>query len=153
MANFKSPYFALDGGLNYKAVLNHFQDQSKGVQKINLIHSNRDSNGSNRKQKSRNSLVLLDLADPEKPKDSKQQPKIEVIDPTEAERKRALGQLEMEATEIGQVKKAKKISKARNPAPNGHSTQSNRPRQTKKRQATAQKIVNQKVKRAKDIFD
>lgn len=147
MSNRKSPYFALEGGLNYKAVLKHFRDQAEGKKNINFIHTN----GSQRKQKGKSSLVVLDLADPDSNKKATpdQQPKIEVIDPTEAERKRALGQLAKEASEI--------LENSTNQAAaniNGHSPANSRQRQNKKRKALAtQKIISKKVKRAKDIFD
>lgn len=144
MANGKSPYFTLDGGLSYKSVLKHFHDQAHGKQKMYLIPNNRQS--------SRNpkSLVLLDLADnhPEQ-NNATNQPKIEVIDPAEAERKRALGQLERDT--MDDLEGSVNATNSEKSIKNLHSMQGSRKSNTRKRKIT-QEAVRQKVKRVKDVF-
>jgi len=147
MADNRNHYFALDGGLSYKKILNHFQDQANG--KAVLVPS-KQYNQDKRKSRNRNQLILIDLADPPKAaqKNSDTMPKVDVIDPLEADRKRAIDELQQE---VADDRRNEKTSKRRKHFPTNHSRKQPRKINTSRRQRHGP--VQAIVKRTKDIFD
>jgi len=147
MADNRNHYFALDGGLSYKKILNHFQDQANG--KAVLIPS-KQYNQDKRKSRNKNQLVLIDLADPPKAeqKNSDVMPKIDVIEPLEADRKRAIDELQSEVAAGGRDEKP---PKRRKQVSANHSRKHPRKNNTSRRQRRSS--VQAIVKRTKDIFD
>ena len=137
-------YFSLDGVVDYKKFLSHFQTQAEGKDKPVLFHA---PNSWAKTTKNSKPLVIVDLADSGGIKGGKsEKPKIEVVDPTEAERLRALGEMKREGkkTQNG----VDNGIKGRPAGPKSHSV-SGIGKGKKKR---ANKAYS-KIKRAKDVFD
>jgi hypothetical protein len=143
------------GVLDYESVLRHFKDQACGRGRIRLIKSNDKTESGQRK----NGVILL-AASVDK-KDSKTSiPPVTVVDPTEADRKRALGLLESQSNSASAVEK--KIQNAKSVIAE---VKRKRPATlyTGKRKRISvgktgykkptQKTAKQSVKRRKDIFD
>jgi hypothetical protein len=132
------------GVVNYSKVLDHFKEQASSRGKIKLI--NAEGHG-DRKGK----LVILSMTtacdNPNDKKGDKQDPPpVQVIDPTEADRKRALDKLQKEITQgrTGGANKSKNAGLKRKQRGGGHTT-------AKKKKSQA--VVKTIVKRVKDIFD
>lgn len=140
-------YFALDGGVGYKKILQHFREQALGKGKTRIIPSPAYDK---RRPRNKNQMVLIDLADtPETDnKDKDVMPKIEVMDPVEAERKRAMDQLQRE---IEEKRDTENPPKRRRPPTTSHSRKDLRKTNTNKRRK--RDTVQTVVKRTKDIFD
>jgi len=147
MSDNRGHYFALDGGLSYKKILHHFRDQADGKA---VLMPSKQFNQDKRKSRNKNQLVLIDLADPpnQDQKNNDVMPKVDVIDPLEADRKRAMDQLQ---NEVDEVRRAAKPSKRRKHQSEGHSRKQPRKINTSKRQRRGS--VQAIVKRTKDIFD
>ena len=154
MSAFDKKYFTLDGGLSYKKFLKHFKDQAKGTQKLILLQDSGrsvDSKGPFKTPTTHGSLVLVDLADHVEKNDSGQLPKVEVVEPTEADRRRALDQVQIEAhdrkTATAGLTKPTAI-------PNGgHSKTGSRKGQNRKRKNATASTAKKVIKRSKDFFD
>ena len=157
MSTFHKNYFALEGGLSYKTFLKHFKDQANGTRTAVLM-SNRGKNGSAKSgfggPSVRGSLVLVDLADREENvnNDGEKMPRIEVVDPTEAERRRALDRVALESSDKKVAKQESErkgnVIKKRN-----HSATGTGKSQNKKRKSASNTVTRKIVKRARDIFD
>ena len=139
-------YISEDLGLGYKKILDHFRNQAKGGQSILLI--NKPANKADirtrfTKPTIAGSLILVDLADKEHK--NEKMPNVEVMDPTEPDRRRAL----QEVAEEQWVKKN---------ATDGGRFSIKRPGKGKRAHSTAegfqgQTLARKAVKRAKDLFD
>jgi len=140
-------YFALDGGLSYKKILNHFRDQANGK---TVLMPSKQFNQDKRKSRNKNQLILIDLADPPKveQKNNETMPKVDVIDPLEADRKRAIDELQRE---VAENKKSEKPPKRRKQVSASHSKKQSWKNNTSRRQRRG--AVQAIVKRTRDIFD
>jgi hypothetical protein len=135
------------GIVNYSKVLEHFKEQASTRGRIKLINS---EGHTGRKGK----LVILSMTAPcdnDKKGNTSDPPPVEVIDPTEADRKRALDKLQKEITKgrssvVKSVNKSKNISNKRKGSRGGGGQSA---KKIKKSQAATKTIV----KRVKDIFD
>lgn len=109
MSAFEKKYFSSEGGLNYKALLKHFKDQANGHQNVLAIRSpsqGKSSVGGDDGLRTRfnrptvhSGLVIVDMAkngSRDDDYDEDDAPRVEVIDPTEAQRRRALDRLVQE---------------------------------------------------------
>jgi hypothetical protein len=146
------------GVVDYESVLRHFKDQACGRGRIRLIKSKDKTESGQRK----NGIILL-AANVDK-KDSKTDiPPVTVVDPTEADRKRALGLLESQTNSASEAEK--KIQNAKSAIEASAEVKHKRPTTLytgkRKRKSVVktgykkptQKTVKKSVKRRKDIFD
>ena len=133
-------YYSTEGGSDYKAFLEHFKKQAEGRDRsplLNTYHSRRRSSCAGRlilvnTKKSNGATQNGDSTD-----------KIEVVDPNEAERRRALSEAVREEVEV-----TKEVDSAKN----AHFTQGSRKRRTPDNKS-ARAATKIKIKRVKDIFD
>lgn len=146
MSAYTKKYFSMDAGLNYKHLLKHFKDQAEGRQSILLIKNPESTNNSDsiknnfKRQSVHSGLVLVDMGGNNDVKEN-EMPKVEMVDPTEGDRRRALAKLSQE-------KKDKKMGssypgiKAGGKGKRGHSDTSGE-----------SKSVKKLVKKTKALFD
>ena len=130
---FNTYYYALEGG-DFSAFLRHFTKQAKGDRSDIINNNNKRKNGTSR-------IIVIDTT-PDKATTTtgKDVPKIEVVSPNEAIRRRAESEI-----------KSEEINTLQNQNGN-HSASLTRKRRMKlnKKASVASNI---KVKRAKDAFD
>lgn len=145
MAGYKNNYYSLDGGLSYKTFLKHFKDQARGKQRRVIIPYNGKNSRFNYPHV-QSSIVLVDLQDRNVKKEYEAEtPKVEIVEPTEAERKRAVEEIRRDLEEEREVTTNRSIS-----ARNAHSSRNSRKRSSKKPPSRG---VSSRVKRTKDVFD
>lgn len=146
MSAYDKRYFAMDGGLNYKNILKHFKDQAAGRQSIILIKNpDSDNNGESlksnfKRQPVHAGLVLVDMADNSDVKKN-EMPKLEMVDPTEGDRRRALAKLSQESKDKKMASSTSGI-KTYGKGKRAHSSLS-----------SDQKSVKKTVKKTKAVFD
>ena len=144
MARNVKGYYSLDGVVDYKKFLKHFQSQAEGRDKAVLFNG---SQNRGKKSKITRPLVVVDLADTSNIADNKaEKPKIEVVEPTEADRLRAVGEIKRESKYSDSL--ARNTIKGRSSSKRNHSTSGD----GKVNSNNKRKVVS-KVKRAKDVFD
>lgn len=154
MSHFDGKYFSAEGGLSYKNLLQHFKNQAHGKRDISLIE-HFTSRGGDAKKRFRQpyvhgSLVLVDLGKPSEVVNThgEKQPKVEVFDPSEGIRRRALEQVIDERS-----------NKSLDAEGNAQSSAASRKGNTGKRKAnlksgsSSKKSAKSTIKRAKDIFE
>ena len=124
-----TPYFDAQGGLGYKAVLEHFRSQASGVPSMTSSYKTSCKHGGIR-------VIKVSRRDD---KNQSDMPRLEVVDPLESEKNRAASQLKRDAP-------GENIQRA--PAASQTQTGSSSAR-VRKSAAT----VRARVKRARDIFD
>lgn len=160
MSAFANKYFALDGGLSYHTFLKHFKAQASGEGRLTLLKQDRGDKCLKtycRKGSSTGSLVLLDLSDQPTGGGNKRQelPKIEVVDPAEADRRRALDQVEMEVRDRDIARLtygAQGPDRAHYAAGRSKKKSSNNKRSSNTNTATTA-TAKKLVKKVKDVFD
>lgn len=159
MSTFDRDYFSLDGGLNYRKFVEHFKNQAKKGFWTATLTNNQSKNGNFKSRftgpSNRGSVVIVDLADRDEKnvnKNGDKMPRVEVVDPAEAERRRALDRVALENRD-------KKISK-RGLRTKGeaikrkvHSGAGKRKNHYGKSKGNPTKAATNIVKRARDIFD
>lgn len=142
----KKGYYSTEGALNYNRFLNHFRNQAQGTGKPVIINAQR--NPPSRKMRNSKALVLVDTAERDgESKGSGSRPKVEIVDPNEAEKRRAVGEMAQQKKDQSRDATQKKAVKRRSNHPKQHSTAGNR--QVKRSSNSS----GSKVKRVKDIFD
>lgn len=151
MAYSDHKYYSTDGALSYNRLLKHFKDQANGARNVGLMSDHgaiRDTRSGMRRPRFRGSLVLVDMGDK---KDTVNQrgehvPKVEVIDHTEADRRRAVAQATKENRQVNNGDVQKK-PQSRNHRQGGNTRKRRKPTTSK------DTPTKQSTKRAKDIFD
>jgi hypothetical protein len=148
----------LPGVVDYRLVLSHFKDQAQGRGKMKLINNPPTRNGVKpSSDRRKNGVVLLSAKFEGNKNPSKGDiPPVAVVDPTEADRKRALGLLEESDKTNGAIQKKIRAAKSVIEAPEDK-VKKRAKRVAKKRPAkatpTAYKTAKKAPKRRKDIFD
>jgi hypothetical protein len=140
------------GVVNYNSVLSHFKDQAQGRGKMKLI-KNPPANG-----RARHGVVLLAASIELDKKHGKGDiPPVAVVDPTEADRKRALGLLENQEKsgssaekKIRSAKSAIEASVKKSPKLRKPSSKKKPGKVSKTKHKPPKKPVS---KRRRDIFD
>lgn len=134
-------YYDAKTAIDYKTLLHHFKQQAAGSRKVALLPSYLMTKGG--KKNGGSSIVIVDKPRHEitTPTGGKV-PTIEILDDTVASRRRAESQLEREDA----------LSTSTN-TPLKHSKASTRGGQPGRKRNYSQLTKNQKVKRARDIFD
>ena len=126
-------YYALQGGVGYKAFLDHFKHQAAGLHQ----HGIALTPGANmRYQRARNRGSRLRLVKVANESGSKDPPKVEVVDPNESVKNRALSDLKREISDKTE-------------------TGANIPQSTaaRRRRNNVNNAASKAVKRARDVFD
>ena len=146
MAN-NTQFYALNGGLDYKTFLRHFEKQAEGTNRPQLINGITSSPWA--KTKGNGHLVLVDISNgnehPFAMGDSL--PKLEIVDPSEAERRRAVSDMQAELAVIEGDNPSNKQT------PKGNGKKRALSRASAKSGKIIESSVNAKVRRVKDIFD
>lgn len=147
-------YYSTEGGGDYKAFVDHFKKQAEGTRTAMLLNSISGAPAFRKTRAGRSRLILVDTRkDRGAMKNGEITGKIEIVDPNEAEKRRALGEAVRE--EMVLDKESKQLKTA-------HSVVGKRKTQTssregepssKRRQKSAIYVAKSKVKRVKDIFD
>lgn len=171
MAYYGDKYYSADSALSYNRLLKHFRDQASGNRNMGLMNTRndiRDTKSGMRKPRVYASTVLVDMGDK---KDTVNQrgehvPKVEIVDNTEGDRRRAVAQAAEEKREGSSFsepgKKAKRSksrkvtqSKVRNASNNNNTRRGSNAnggsKQRKKRAGAA--ATKQSGKEPKNIFD
>jgi hypothetical protein len=127
----KTLYYALDGNLSYDTLVKHFASQAQG--RLKPVSMKNGNNGSH---------VIIFNQD-KSAVNTSHNPRMELVDPSEAERRRTISALNNE-TEL-------------NNDTNHVTKQSKRSHRKRKTQSSKGKGVSdsaaQKIKKAKDVFD
>jgi len=161
MSAFNKKYFTVEGSLSYKKMLKHFKEQAGGGHSVILI-SNASKSDDLRTRFNRPSVtggvVLIDMADDaeksNKKKRSDELPKVEMVDPTEADRRRALDKLAEEQHDKRLAQGASSTHgniKGNGKGKNGQSAKSNSAGTNGGKRKQSQ--VNRVVKKTKELFD
>lgn len=155
MAHKGDKYFSVDGGLSYKKLLKHFQDQAKGSRNISLINDYNSIRGTAagfRRPRFHGSLVLVDMGDSGENLNKRGEniPKVEVVDPTEGDRRRAEAQVAEENRRIAQQVSNNGYSTGKSQTHNGSRKGKSSKRKAAGSSSSAAKLA---IKRAKDIFE
>jgi len=133
-------YYSTEGGGDYKAFLDHFKRQAEGTSRSRFLNTSRAKRGGC--ARGRIILVNTKRASGTNAKGDSTA-KLEVVDPNEAERRRALSEAVREQSEL---------TKAVENLENTHSL----PGARKKRSAhkgAATSVTKSKIRRIKDVFD
>ena len=134
-------YYDVKTAIDYKTLLHHFKQQAAGSKKVTLLPSYLMTKGSRKNGES--AIVIVDKPRKEISTPSgTNMPALKVLDETEAARRRAESQLEVEDSLNGKTNTTSK-----------HSKTGNRGTQPSRKRNYSQLSKNQKVKRARDIFD
>jgi len=152
MSAFQQKYIAQDAGLSYKAFLDHFQNQAKGPQNTAVLPNN--TGGLKSKLTTplcHDGFILVDMSDKNiKNELGETLPRLEVVDPNELIRRRALDELSQQQQDkniAADGTKSTKIRKRPHSSSNGRKTRIST--SSKKKRAEVKKLVN----RVKDLFD
>lgn len=158
MAYSDNKYYSMDGGLSYNRLLKHFKDQANGTRNIGLMSDHgtvRDTKAGFRRPRVHGSLVLVDMGTRHDTVNQRGEhvPKVEVVDPTEGDRRRAEAQVAEENQRTsGTVQRSnnqggQKKGQTRNRRQSGSTTKRKVP------PASGTAAAKRAIKRAKDIFD
>lgn len=139
-------HYSTEAGGDVKAFIAHFRRQAEGKENPIIINNRRSVTCVRNSRAVKSGLILVDISKENgnsgKGNDG---PRVELIDLSEGTRRRAMGEIVREQTEMSNVTDNFKES---------HSSPSNRKRKTSsKKNQQIQQSVNKKVKRVKDIFD
>lgn len=140
-------HYSTNGGVDYKAFLDHFRKQAEGTQGPMLVPSVH-SGATVRNKRGHVPLILVSLNDNKHKPHPDNLPKLEVVDPNEAERMRAMSDLALEADPS---KEDETTVLSHSMTRIGRKRTHNSNSQRKKKKQTA--AVNSKIKRARDVFD
>jgi hypothetical protein len=146
------------GVVDYHQVLSHFKDQARGMSKIKLINTpNTRGGGKPDAHRHKNGFVLLTNKFVGDKKNSKGDiPPVAVVDPTEADRKRALGLFEENEKSNDAIQKkirdAKRVIDKTETSPQKRTKRAGKKRPAKAAPA-AYKSTKKAYIRRKDIFD
>ena len=133
-------HYSADMGGDIKAFINHFKKQAEGSERPFII-SNRPCFTSVRNcRTSSPGLVLIDTRKVEEKEKGHSEVRVEMIDPSEGARRRAMGEIVRQETEMSNM--TDDYNKT-------HSPLNKRKRKSKQ----IQQAVDKKIKRARDIFD
>ncbi|NJL55214.1 hypothetical protein HC928_08520 [bacterium] len=148
-----SRYYSTEGGGDYKAFVDHFKRQAEGAAAPVMLNTRHIGRSFRNARAGRARLVLVDTKkDQGTTKKGELTGKLEIVDPNEAERRRALSEAAREEVAV---------DKERQKATSAHSAIGKRQRQSTsqaeptaaKRQRSAIAVAKSRVKRVKDIFD
>ena len=146
---YNTHYYSTDGGGDYKAFLDHFKKQAEGSDKPLMFNTRVNCTVFKKAKSGRGHLVLVNTRKCDgTTKNGERTNKLEVVDPNEAERRRALSEAVREEVEV--TKEAEKEK-------NAHSALGSRKRRTTTHTDSSRKnalvATKSKIKRVKDIFD
>lgn len=128
-------YYTLQGGMGYKTFLDHFRHQAEGVNQPGLVLTSGGNAGYQRCKSKMSRLRLVKLATESAPSEP---PKVEVVDPNEAMKNRAVAELKRDLSNNTAV------------PPNSSQSKTGRRRRDNPTSTSAAKRA---VKRALDVFD
>lgn len=129
-------YYTLQGGVGYKTFLDHFKHQAAGQHQAQITVEPLYTGGRQKRENRRSRLRLVKLATETTPSDT---PKVEVIDPNEAIKNRAVSQLKHNLA-------------GDNVTANSEAAQSTT-RQRRRNNPGSKAAASKAVKRARDVFD
>ena len=132
-------YYSTEGSSDYKAFLEHFKKQAEGSDRGPLFNIYRSKRRSARVGR----LILVNTKKSHSDTSRDDSDKIEVVDPNEAERRRALSEAVREEAEV-----TKEVDRVKNT----HSAKGSRKRRTSDNKSV-RAATKTKIKRVKDIFD
>ena len=133
-------YYSTDGSGDYKAFLEHFKRQAEGSDRLSLLNRQCSKVRSQR----RGRLILVNTKKSQGvTSHGDTTDKLEVVDPNEAERRRALSEVVREEAEV-----TKEVERVKN----AHSAKGARKRRLDVNKS-ARAAAKTKIKRVRDIFD
>ena len=152
MSQFQGKYFSAEGGLSYKNLLKHFERQAKGEQNLTLMRDYKykgNAAAKFRRPTLHGSLILVDVGAENDIVNSQgeKQPKVEIFDPTEGIRRRAVEQVHDEQ------QRDKTTSTIKKPQSSKHRQQGSTSKRKASTSAKPKKSSNKAIKRARDIFE
>lgn len=158
MAYSTDKYFSMDGGLSYQKLLKHFKDQANGSRNIGLISDYgaiRDTKAGFRRPRLHGSLVLVDMGDGKDAvnKRGEHVPKVEVVDPTEGDRRRAEAQVAEENRRTSGFTPRSNNGATLKKGQSNSGRQGGKSAKRKSSSTTATAAAKRAIKRAKDIFE
>jgi len=134
-------YYSTEGGGDYKAFIEHFKRQADGSSRSRFLNT---ASRAKRGGCARGRIILVNTKrDSGTSIKGDSTAKIEVVDPNEAEKRRALSEAVREQTEL---------TKAVEDLENTHSVPGTRKKRTAKKGA-ATLVTKSKIRRVKDVFD
>jgi hypothetical protein len=150
----KSQYYSLSRGVDYDILLKHFKNQADGVMTQHIITSRQGSNNSCTKVRMGRIIMVNKPKKGTKTVHDKTLDKVEVIDPTEVQRLRALNDIEVEVADINVERK---IQPAHSILSGASSKTSGKRQFSQKsiieKRKKLKKTVDKVIQRTKDVFD
>lgn len=141
---FDPKYYSTEGNGDYKAFLDHFKKQAEGSYKPVLFGTKTGGVNYKKGKVGRGHLILVNTKDnaTTNKKNDGSMPKIEIVDPNEAVRRRAVTQAAKEESMV-----SKEVSSQ------GRSQSTPRGQKRKTDSSNSAAVKKSKIRRVKDIFD
>lgn len=137
-------YYSAEGGGDYKAFLEHFKKQAEGLDRPVVFNTKNNFTTYGYSRAGRSHLILVNTKS--KPSEQDKVHRLEIVDPNESERRRAVAEIVREEAEV--TKGVEKLEKPHSRV-GAHKRRTN----THHNNNTAIASVKSKIRRVKDVFD
>ena len=149
---YNTQYYSTEGGGDYKAFLEHFKKQAEGTDRPLVFNTRVNCTVFKNARTGRGHLILVNTRkDSGTTKNGERVTKLEIVDPNEAERRRALSEAVRDEVEV--TKEADQETSVHS-ALGGRKRRTNTQRADSSRNSkSATAVTKSKIRRVKDVFD